>query len=177
MGGCRPSPPAQMAPSHSRQSFLHGRARGPVKNCATWRSVSPNKVTSACCLTCIIDLERFVSIYRRDDAMSGVTHASMNSLSNALVTEDTVAMIAWFDAHEKACSGAVGCVSHCMSGCYITTIAGRFPHRIKAAASLSGMHIATDKPDLSRLLLPEVTGELYYALAEHDQSVPAHVIP
>ncbi len=39
------------------------------------------------------------------------------------------------------------------------------------------VNIVTDKPDSSHLLLPQVKGELYYAFAEHDQSVPAHVIP
>jgi len=116
-------------------------------------------------------------IPRRDDAMSGVIRAAMNSLTNALVTDDTAAMIAWFDAQDKARPGAIGCVGHCMSGCYITTVAARFPHRIKAAASLYGVNIVTDKPDSSHRLVNDVAGELYYAFAEHDQSVPAHVVP
>ena len=101
----------------------------------------------------------------------------MNSITNALVTDDTAAMIAWFDANDKVRSGPVGCVGHCMSGCYITTVSARFPHRMQAAASLYGVNIVTDKPDSSHLLLPHIKGELYYAFAEHDQSVPAHVIP
>jgi carboxymethylenebutenolidase len=116
-------------------------------------------------------------IPRRDDAMSAVIRASMNSITNALVTDDTAAVIAWFDANDKVKSGPVGCVGHCMSGCYITTVSARFPHRMTAAASLYGVNIVTDKPDSSHLLLPEIKGELYYAFAEHDQSVPAHVIP
>ncbi len=116
-------------------------------------------------------------IPRRDDAMSGVIRAAMNSINNALVTEDTGAMIAWLDAQDKAKPGAIGCVGHCMSGCYITTVAARFSHRIKAAASLYGVNIVTDKPDSSHKLVGLVQGELYYAFAEHDQSVPAHVIP
>jgi carboxymethylenebutenolidase len=116
-------------------------------------------------------------IPRRDDAMSAVIRASMNSVTNALVTDDTAAMIAWFDANDKARPGPVGCVGHCMSGCYITTVSARFPHRMMAAASLYGVNIVTDKPDSSHLLLPQIKGELYYAFAEHDGSVPAHVIP
>jgi carboxymethylenebutenolidase len=114
---------------------------------------------------------------RRDDAMSGVIRASMNSITNALVTDDTAAMIAWLDANDKARSGPIGCVGHCMSGCYITTVAAKFPHRIRAAASLYGVNIVTDKADSPHLLLALVAGELYYAFAEHDQSVPASVIP
>src|ERR1700684_965980 len=65
---------------------------------------------------------------RRDDAMSAVIRASMNSITNALVTDDTAAMIAWFDANDKVKPGPVGCVGHCMSGCYITTVSARVPH-------------------------------------------------
>src|ERR1700727_2682288 len=32
---------------------------------------------------------------RRDDSMSGVIRDSMNSITNALVTDDTAAMVAW----------------------------------------------------------------------------------
>ena len=37
-------------------------------------------------------------IPRRDDAMSAVIRASMNSVTNALVTDDTAAVRAWLDA-------------------------------------------------------------------------------
>ncbi len=48
--------------------------------------------------------------------MSAVIRAAMNSLTNALVTDDTAAMIAWLDANDRARPGPVGCVGHCMSG-------------------------------------------------------------
>jgi carboxymethylenebutenolidase len=114
---------------------------------------------------------------RRDDAMSGVVRASMNSLSNALVTDDTSAMLQWLDGNDKVRPGPVGCVGYCMSGQYITTVAARFPHRIAAAASLYGVRIVTDQPDSPHLLVDKIKGELYYAFAEHDASVPDHVIP
>ncbi|HET8995232.1 MAG TPA: dienelactone hydrolase family protein [Acetobacteraceae bacterium] len=116
-------------------------------------------------------------IPRRDDAMSAVIRASMNSLTNALVVDDTAAMIAWFDTQDKAKPGPLGCVGHCMSGQYITTVSARFPHRMAAAASLYGVGIVTNKEDSPHLLLDRIKGELYYAFAEHDQSVPADVPP
>jgi carboxymethylenebutenolidase len=105
-----------------------------------------------------------------------VIRAAMNSISNALVTENACAMIAWLDAQEGEAHHHC-CVGHCMSGCYITTVAAPFPHRIKAAASLYRMHIVTDKSDSSRKLIGHVQRRLYYAFAEHNQSVPVHVIP
>jgi dienelactone hydrolase len=44
-----------------------------------------------------------------------------------------------------------------------------------AAASLYGVGIITDKEDSPHLLLGKIKGELYYAFAETDQSVPAHI--
>jgi carboxymethylenebutenolidase len=116
-------------------------------------------------------------IPRRDDGMSGVIRASMNSLTIPYINDDTAAMLAWFDADDRVTPGPVGCVGHCMSGRYITSVAAAFPHRMAAAASLYGVGIVTDKEDSPHLSLNKIKGELYYAFAEHDQSVPANVIP
>ena len=116
-------------------------------------------------------------IPHRTDAMSVVIRGAMNHLTNALVTDDTAGMLGYLDAQATVKPGPVGCVGYCMSGRYITTAAARFPHRILAAASLYGVGIVTDQPDSPHLLLEKVRGELYYAFAEHDQTVPDHVIP
>src|SRR5882724_5503709 len=116
-------------------------------------------------------------IPRRNDAMSVVIRGAMNSLSNAFVSDDTGGMIAFLDGQDKVKPGPVGCVGHCMSGSFVTTIAARHASRIAAAASLYGVGIVTDKEDSPHLLLDEVKGELYFAFAEVDPSVPANVIP
>ena len=99
-------------------------------------------------------------IPRRDDGMSGVIRASMNSLSIPGVNDDTAAMLAWFDASDRVKPGAVGCVGHCMSGRYITSVAAAFPHRMAAAASLYGVQIVTDQDDLPHLSVGKIKGEL-----------------
>jgi len=116
-------------------------------------------------------------IPRRDDAMSAVIRAAMNSLTNALVVDDTAAILGWLDGNDKVKPGGVGCVGHCMSGQYITTVSAKFPARFVAAASLYGVGIITDKPDSPHLLLNQIKGELYYGFAETDASVPAHIPP
>lgn len=116
-------------------------------------------------------------ISRRNDGMSVVIRAAMDHLSNADVNDDTAGLLAFLDAQDKVRTGPVGCVGHCMSGCYITTVAARFPERIAAAASLYGVRIVTDKPDSPHLLADKIKGELYYGFAEVDASVPANVIP
>jgi carboxymethylenebutenolidase len=62
-----------------------------------------------------------------------------------------------------------------MSGQHITNAAAFFPHRIKAAASLYGVGIITDKEDSPHLFLDRIKGELYYAFAETDRSVPPNI--
>ena len=116
-------------------------------------------------------------IPRRDEAMSTVIRAAMNTLNNTLVADDTGGMLLFLDAQEKVKPGPVGCVGYCMSGRYVVTAAGKFPQRIAAAASLYGIGIVTDKEDSPHLLADRIKAELYLGFAEVDPDVPAPVIP
>jgi carboxymethylenebutenolidase len=116
-----------------------------------------------------------LDMHRRDDTMMAVMFAAMNSLTNAKVMDDTSGWIAWLDAQDRCKPGPLGCVGYCMSGQHITNAAALYPHRIAAAASLYGVGIITDKEDSPHLLLDRVKGELYYAFAETDRSVPPHI--
>jgi carboxymethylenebutenolidase len=114
---------------------------------------------------------------RRNDAMSVVIRGAMASLTNAMVAEDTGGMIGFLDGLGKVKPGPVGCVGHCMSGSFVTTIAARHARRIAAAASLYGVGVVTDKEDSPHLLLGQVKGEFHFAFAETDPSVPDTVVP
>ncbi len=116
-------------------------------------------------------------VHRRDDAMFQCMRAAMNSLSNASVMDDTGGWIGWLDAQDRCKPGPVGCVGYCMSGHYVTSAAAFFPHRIASAASLYGVGIITDKEDSPHLTLDRIKGEMYYAFAETDRSVPAEIPP
>jgi len=113
---------------------------------------------------------------RRNDAMSAVIRASMKSLSNAALADDTAGMIAFLDSQEHVKSGPMGCVGHCMSGPFALVAAARFP-RMKAAAALYGVEMVTAEADSPHRLLADVRGELYIAFAEVDAAVPATVVP
>jgi carboxymethylenebutenolidase len=112
---------------------------------------------------------------RRNDDMAAVFLAAMRGTTNAMVMEDTAGLLGFLDAQEKCKPGPAGCVGYCMSGQHITNAAAFFPHRIKAAASLYGVGIITGLEDSPHLHLDKIQGELYYAFAEHDHSVPAHI--
>ena len=74
-------------------------------------------------------------IPRRDDGMAAVFLGAMNSLTNAMVMDDTGGLLGYMDGQDKCKPGPVGCVGYCMSGQHITNAAALYPHRIKAAAS------------------------------------------
>lgn len=113
---------------------------------------------------------------RRTEAMTNVWRAAMDSLTNADVADDTAGILNFLDAQGEVAAGPVGCVGHCMSGRYIVTVAGRFPTRIKAAASMYGVGIVTDQDDSPHLLLDKVQGELLFIFAETDAHVPQQTI-
>ena len=114
---------------------------------------------------------------RRNDAMSAIIRPTMNHLTNDMVMDDTAGLIGYIDGQDAAKAGAIGCVGYCMSGRHIINAASRYPERIKAAASLYGVGIVTDQPDSPHLALSKIDAELYFAFAEHDQTVPDDVIP
>ena len=115
-------------------------------------------------------------IPRRNDAMSAVIRASMQSLTNVAVAEDTAGMIAFLDAQDKVKPGPLGCVGHCMSGPFALTAAARFP-RMKAAAALYGVQMVTDQPDSPHRVVDRIKGELYIGFAEIDPAVSPNVVP
>src|SRR5438067_3285974 len=114
-------------------------------------------------------------IPRRNDAMSVVIRGAMESLSNASIVEDTAGMISFLDAQGQVKPGPIGCVGHCMSGGFVVSVAAHFP-RVKAAASLYGVRLVTDKPDSPHLSLDRIRGELYFGFAEIDPAVPANTV-
>jgi carboxymethylenebutenolidase len=115
-------------------------------------------------------------VHRRNDAMSAVIRAAMQSLTNAAVADDTGGMIQWLDGQDKVKPGPLGCVGHCMSGPFALTAAAQQP-RMRAAAALYGVDMVTDRPDSPHRLLDRIKGELYIGFAEIDPAVPADVPP
>ena len=98
--------------------------------------------------------------------------AVMAGLSNAMIVEDTRAMLAAAAGDKAAKKGVKGCVGYCMSGQFVLTVAGTFPEEFRAMASLHGVKHVTDKPDSPHKLVPKLKGEQYFGFAETDPHVP-----
>jgi carboxymethylenebutenolidase len=98
------------------------------------------------------------------------------SLTIPGVMEDTAALLAYAGGLDAADADQVVCVGYCMSGQYSVSAAATFPDRVKAAASVYGTLLVTDKPDSPHLAARKAKGELYFACAETDSWAPAEMI-
>src|SRR6201991_2635090 len=100
----------------------------------------------------------------------------MNSLSIPLVMEDTKALLAYAETQKAARTDIIGAVGYCMSGQYAISAATHFPDRVKAAASMYGVALATDKPDSPHLAGTKTKAELYFGCAETDVYAPMETV-
>ncbi len=100
----------------------------------------------------------------------------MGALSNAMVCEDTQAILDYAAAEEAAGDGPVGAVGYCMSGPFVFAAAAQFADRIKAAASLHGVRLYTDADDSPHLTAGNIQGEIYFGCAETDSWAPPEMV-
>jgi carboxymethylenebutenolidase len=100
----------------------------------------------------------------------------MYSINNALIMDDTRALLAFIDEQPYARGDRIGCVGYCMSGQYVFTAAAEFPDRIAAMASLYGVGLVTDRPDSPHLRADRISAEMYFGCAEVDSYAPPEVV-
>jgi carboxymethylenebutenolidase len=100
----------------------------------------------------------------------------MYSINNALIMDDTRALLAFIDEQPYARGDRIGCVGYCMSGQYVFTAAAEFPDRIGAMASLYGVGLVTDRPDSPHLRADRISAEMYFGCAEVDSYAPPEVV-
>ncbi|TFZ07925.1 dienelactone hydrolase family protein [Ramlibacter humi] len=93
----------------------------------------------------------------------------MQSLSNAMIVEDTRAMLKFVDAQKAADGKRIGAVGYCMSGPFVFAAAAAFPDRINAIAAVHGAQMITDREDSPHLMAPKIRCEAYVACAETDK--------
>ena len=100
----------------------------------------------------------------------------MAGIDVPLVAGDTVALLAYAAGSSAASAGPAGCVGYCMSGRYAVSAAHAHPDRIRAAASIHGTHLVTDRPDSIHLMAQRTNAELYFACAEIDRWAPREAV-
>jgi carboxymethylenebutenolidase len=101
----------------------------------------------------------------------------IRSVTNAYAIVDTRAVLEWADQEPSHRGLPVGGVGYCMGGPFAFAVAGVFPDRFKAAASIYGVGCMTDRDDSPHLTAQAVQGELYFAYAELDHHAPVTEVP
>lgn len=109
-------------------------------------------------------------VQRTPEAMAEMSEL-MFSTSHDTVIADTATLFDFVDSYPQADATRVGCFGYCMSGPYAIAIAAAYPERIKAAASVYGVRLATDAPDSPHKIANQIKGEVYVAHAELDSHV------
>jgi carboxymethylenebutenolidase len=89
-------------------------------------------------------------------------------ITAAGTARDAEAFTAFLNS-QKMVKGKIGVIGYCMGGVMSVRAAAAVPDRIGAAASFHGGGLATDAPDSSHLLAPEIKAKLYFGFAAEDR--------
>jgi carboxymethylenebutenolidase len=112
----------------------------------------------------------------RDQAGMKRMFELMGQLSVEMIMRDTAAILELADGRAEAAARSVGAVGYCMGGPFAFAAAGRFPGRVRCAASIHGVALATDREDSPHRMADQITGEMYFACAETDVYAPVEMI-
>jgi carboxymethylenebutenolidase len=100
----------------------------------------------------------------------------MTTINIPLVMRDADALIAFACQDPAASTRAMGCIGYCMSGQYAINIALRHKDKVRAAASIYGVALVTDKADSPHLIPAQTGARLYFGCAESDHYAPMEMI-
>ena len=89
-------------------------------------------------------------------------------VTNDGIMRDTAVFLQFLDRQPEARSEKIGCVGYCMGGPLALYAAGTFPDRVRAAASIHGANLATDRSDSPHLLAGKMRAQIYIGVAEFD---------
>lgn len=115
---------------------------------------------------------RMASLNRLDEATRAKVLAPLRKLSDFQAMEDTDAILRFFAGYGAVRAGAAGCFGFCLGGRLAMRAAAAFPDQIKAAASMHGSALVTEREGSPHLLAGKIKGEFYCGFAEHDPYTP-----
>jgi carboxymethylenebutenolidase len=115
---------------------------------------------------------QMISMHNLDPERQRQAMVPLQNLSNAMVIEDTAALLEFIDHGEPVRPGGIGSIGYCMGGRHVLCVAGAYPDRFIAGASLHGTMLIGDRADSPHHLAHRFRGELYCGFAEHDPHAP-----
>jgi carboxymethylenebutenolidase len=107
---------------------------------------------------------------RRAEVM-GKIMPRVRALSNDMIVRDGGAYLDFLTAQDDVVTGPVAIVGYCMGGMNAIRTASALPDRVAAVGSFHAGRVVTDQPDSPHLRVGAITGELYLAHADNDQSM------
>ena len=119
---------------------------------------------------------RMISLHVLDEERRQRVIAPGRRLSNQMVVDDTGAILDFLGSGEPVRLGGVGSIGYCMGGRHVLCVAGHFPERMTAGASLHGTTLVSEAPDSPHRLVREFRGELYCGFAEMDPYAPLSMV-
>ena len=122
------------------------------------------------------DKNRMISLEFLDEPRKEIVRAPMRKLTDAMVVDDTGAILDFVGRGEPVQPGPIGVIGYCMGGRHALRVAGSFPQRCKASVSLHGTRLVTDQSDSPHLTALRAEGEMYCGFAEKDPYAPMSTI-
>jgi carboxymethylenebutenolidase len=114
------------------------------------------------------DNGRMITLESLSEERKEMVRAPGRALSDDMVVEDTGAMLKMLAQDPSVRPGPVGALGYCMGGRHVFRVAGAYPDRFKANASLHGSDLVIAGNDSPHLSAARSQGELYCGYAEHD---------
>ncbi len=112
---------------------------------------------------------QMISMHNLDPERQAQVRAPLQKLSDAMVVADSGAILDFLGMGEPVRPGGVGSIGYCMGGRHVMCVAGAFPERFVAGASLHGTQLVSDRDDSPPRLADRLRGELYCGFAEKDR--------
>ena len=109
-----------------------------------------------------------ISMHNLDPEHQPQVRAPLQKLSNDMVVANSGAILDFLAKGEPVRRGGVGSIGYCMGGRHVMCVAGAYPQRFVAGASLHGTQLASDREDSPHRLAKRLRGELYCGFAEKD---------
>ena len=119
---------------------------------------------------------RMISLDKLDPQNQEIVLAPSRKLSDAMVVDDTGALLTFLEHGEPVRNGAMGCIGYCMGGRHVFRAAANFPQRFRASVSLHGTNLVTERADSPHLAAKNADGELYCGFGEKDRFTPPATI-
>lgn len=111
---------------------------------------------------------QMISLAALTEEQKAVVRAPLLKLRDQMTIDDTGALLDFIDRGEPVRPQAMGAIGYCLGGRMVLHVAGHFPQRFKAGASMHGTRLVTDANDSPHLVAKKARGELYCGFAEKD---------